>query len=141
MAEAVRVGRNDLCPCGSGKKYKRCCLAQADAVEFMWQRLRRAEGSVVEKVLAFAKARYGTEVLARAWDEFTFGAETEPTDDPLFESSFIPWFIFNWVADITPASDEPRLPPGPLALQCLAAQAARFDDFEQRFVHAICQRP
>jgi uncharacterized protein len=21
-----RVGRNDLCPCGSGKKYKRCCI-------------------------------------------------------------------------------------------------------------------
>ena len=20
-----RVGRNDLCPCGSGKKYKKCC--------------------------------------------------------------------------------------------------------------------
>jgi preprotein translocase subunit SecA len=20
-----RVGRNDLCPCGSGKKYKHCC--------------------------------------------------------------------------------------------------------------------
>lgn len=22
---AIQVGRNDLCPCGSGKKYKRCC--------------------------------------------------------------------------------------------------------------------
>ena len=22
----VRVGRNDKCPCGSGKKYKQCCL-------------------------------------------------------------------------------------------------------------------
>lgn len=22
----VKVGRNDLCPCGSGKKYKKCCL-------------------------------------------------------------------------------------------------------------------
>ena len=22
---AAKVGRNDLCPCGSGKKYKRCC--------------------------------------------------------------------------------------------------------------------
>ncbi len=22
----VKVGRNDLCPCGSGKKYKHCCL-------------------------------------------------------------------------------------------------------------------
>jgi tetratricopeptide (TPR) repeat protein len=23
----VKTGRNDLCPCGSGKKYKRCCLS------------------------------------------------------------------------------------------------------------------
>lgn len=23
-----RIGRNELCPCGSGKKYKRCCLQQ-----------------------------------------------------------------------------------------------------------------
>jgi hypothetical protein len=22
----VRIGRNDPCPCGSGKKYKKCCL-------------------------------------------------------------------------------------------------------------------
>jgi SEC-C motif-containing protein len=22
----LRIGRNDLCPCGSGKKYKTCCL-------------------------------------------------------------------------------------------------------------------
>lgn len=25
-ARTSRVGRNDLCPCGSGKKYKKCCL-------------------------------------------------------------------------------------------------------------------
>ena len=23
--KATKVGRNDPCPCGSGKKYKRCC--------------------------------------------------------------------------------------------------------------------
>jgi uncharacterized protein YecA (UPF0149 family) len=23
--EEPRVGRNDPCPCGSGKKYKKCC--------------------------------------------------------------------------------------------------------------------
>ncbi len=22
-----KIGRNDPCPCGSGKKYKKCCLA------------------------------------------------------------------------------------------------------------------
>lgn len=25
MARAARAGRNDPCPCGSGKKHKRCC--------------------------------------------------------------------------------------------------------------------
>jgi tetratricopeptide (TPR) repeat protein len=24
----AKIGRNDPCPCGSGKKYKRCCLAK-----------------------------------------------------------------------------------------------------------------
>ena len=24
--KAPKIGRNDRCPCGSGKKYKRCCL-------------------------------------------------------------------------------------------------------------------
>jgi uncharacterized protein len=26
-----RVGRNDPCPCGSGKKYKQCCMRKAGA--------------------------------------------------------------------------------------------------------------
>ena len=28
-ATAPKVGRNDPCPCGSGKKYKQCCLLKA----------------------------------------------------------------------------------------------------------------
>ncbi|HZP85930.1 MAG TPA: SEC-C metal-binding domain-containing protein [Burkholderiales bacterium] len=27
---APKVGRNDLCPCGSGKKYKKCCLGREE---------------------------------------------------------------------------------------------------------------
>jgi hypothetical protein len=25
MASSAKVGRNDRCPCGSGRKYKNCC--------------------------------------------------------------------------------------------------------------------
>ncbi|MBP9639158.1 MAG: SEC-C domain-containing protein [Enterococcus sp.] len=25
---AHKIGRNDPCPCGSGKKYKKCCLGK-----------------------------------------------------------------------------------------------------------------
>jgi len=28
---APKVGRNDACPCGSGKKYKKCCIEAAHA--------------------------------------------------------------------------------------------------------------
>jgi len=28
---APRIGRNDPCPCGSGKKYKKCCMARDQA--------------------------------------------------------------------------------------------------------------
>ena len=29
--DVPKVGRNEPCPCGSGKKYKRCCLAEHEA--------------------------------------------------------------------------------------------------------------
>ena len=29
--EGKKVGRKDPCPCGSGKKYKRCCLLKEEA--------------------------------------------------------------------------------------------------------------
>ena len=30
-ATAARPGRNDPCPCGSGRKYKQCCLEKDEA--------------------------------------------------------------------------------------------------------------
>jgi len=29
QAKNMRVGRNDRCPCSSGKKFKHCCLVRA----------------------------------------------------------------------------------------------------------------
>jgi hypothetical protein len=31
VREAPKIGRNDPCPCGSGRKYKRCCLGREEA--------------------------------------------------------------------------------------------------------------
>jgi uncharacterized protein len=33
VRESPKVGRNELCPCGSGKKYKKCCLKQDELNE------------------------------------------------------------------------------------------------------------
>ena len=31
VLQLAKVGRNDPCPCGSGKKYKKCCMAKDEA--------------------------------------------------------------------------------------------------------------
>lgn len=33
MAKKQKIGRNDKCPCGSGKKYKRCCLSRLQSID------------------------------------------------------------------------------------------------------------
>lgn len=30
----MKIGRNDPCPCGSGKKYKQCCLKRLNRSEY-----------------------------------------------------------------------------------------------------------
>lgn len=30
---SMKVGRNDACPCGSGKKFKKCCLWMSEAAK------------------------------------------------------------------------------------------------------------
>lgn len=34
IRDQPKIGRNDPCPCGSGKKYKKCCLANEDPKKF-----------------------------------------------------------------------------------------------------------
>jgi len=44
----AKVGRNDPCPCGSGLKYKRCCLPREDAaVAERAARAREVESTAV----------------------------------------------------------------------------------------------
>lgn len=33
VRENPKIGRNDPCPCGSGRKYKRCCLDKKEEVK------------------------------------------------------------------------------------------------------------
>lgn len=46
----AKIGRNDPCPCGSGKKYKKCC--ESVALEQGAQRARAARLAEAERVLA-----------------------------------------------------------------------------------------
>jgi hypothetical protein len=45
----MNMGRNDLCRCGSGKKFKRCCRNQAPVLEPVKPRLILAHGHLTRR--------------------------------------------------------------------------------------------
>src|SRR6266849_5350190 len=63
-------GRNDQCPCGSGRKYKHCCLKANDASDFAWRQVRAAEGRLVPELLHLALKEFGAPFIAAALEEF-----------------------------------------------------------------------
>ena len=44
-----KVGRNDPCPCGSGKKFKRCCLERMEAEERSARLQAESDGLAAER--------------------------------------------------------------------------------------------
>ncbi len=137
----MKPGRNDPCPCGSGRKYKKCCALQEADDDLIGHRLRRAESAVVDQTLAFARQRYGAEILLQAWREYIGGVEETSTDHPLFESSFIPWLAFNWLFDPATGSRANESEGAPLAWLYSGSPGCRLDSFERRFAELMCDRP
>ena len=66
-----KVGRNDLCPCGSGKKYKHCHLPLEEAAQAEQLRLRRSVDTLMPKIADAAQAQ--SEAIPAAFERFWNG--------------------------------------------------------------------
>jgi len=69
----AQIGRNDPCPCGSGKKYKKCCLAKEEAAA---SRIR-GEQSAVQTALEWLQTNYPEEVSEAVYVGFMGELEEE----------------------------------------------------------------
>jgi hypothetical protein len=70
MFQRMAAGRNDRCPCGSGKKYKRCCL---DRLECLIRDVSAIE-AVVSELGRAARVAHRDE-YAEAFSDFYHGGE------------------------------------------------------------------
>lgn len=102
----TRVGRNDPCWCGSGRKYKDCHapVEQAQRAELL--RLREAQDTLMAKIIAAARdvpERFPV-AFAQFWEE-KYGIEQMSTLDDLEERGaerFLTWFAFDYAPDGEP---------------------------------------
>jgi hypothetical protein len=110
-----KIGRNEPCPCGSGKKYKKCCLTREpggvpaeQAVGTGAGRGEHADAEVgpppvgprelhevlVDRLFRYARSRFGRSWLAGAERAFR-----SPVPAPEF---FGPWLLFHYPVDGKP---------------------------------------
>ncbi len=102
----MKPGRNDPCPCGSGRKFKHCCGGIGAAPpgppeSLAWRRLRRLLEEHSPDLHRFTLKAYGPESVLEAWEEFTGFPDEVPEFDP--ESPhiglFLSWFHNFWSPD------------------------------------------
>ncbi len=117
------IGRNDPCPCGSGKKYKKCCLPnqQPSSSDADWKTVHEMHKKLVHKLMEFTASTYGKIGYDEAWDEFHLWENEGPFDpsSPL-HPTFGPWMFYHWrpeaeESELTTNPHSTRLLPKPLS--------------------------
>jgi len=138
------VGRNDPCPCGSGRKYKTCCLMKsiAPVACLGWQKMRRTEGGLVEPLFDYAINTYGKASFTEAWNTFTLFKDAPVDQDicPELDTLFPTWFVFNWMPDNFDVVKDYHFPEMPVALHYLKQKASSLDSYQRRFIEEACSQ-
>jgi SEC-C motif/Protein of unknown function (DUF2384) len=95
-----KIGRNDPCPCGSGKKHKHCCLpGYAPSIDHVWARRHEESDRLTREITRFALRKFG-ERIYEAWQDFNMCEIPKPLEESADEHQiFMPYFLFQWNPD------------------------------------------
>ena len=148
---AMTIGRNAPCPCGSGKKYKKCCLAKREetsAVELHYRRLSKVHDTLVDRLMALGHDAFGEAAILAATDEFWDWPESdedlEPTPERLERTAtlFWPWFLFSWYFDPGDVDETLTCPVEQTVAEVYAEkQGDTIDSLEAKIITAFGRKP
>ena len=143
----MKTGRNQPCPCGSGKKYKKCCLSKAatPSQELYYRRLSESHGRLVDRLVNHAGRIYGDKAVHVAMHEFLLWPEEEDeiSEEMLDRAGplFWPWYAFNWEYDKMDAEVELTGPEGRTVAELYAEKHGdKLDTLERRLIECVNRR-
>lgn len=53
----MKIGRNELCPCGSGKKYKKCCEGYENTIAFNDRKVLDAGPEFIRSIIEYCDSK------------------------------------------------------------------------------------
>jgi hypothetical protein len=136
-----KTGRNDSCPCGSGKKYKHCCLTAADSADIPWRQQRDASGRLAQEMLRFTRENFAGDIL-EAWVDFNQDESPLPIEEDGAEGQiFMPYLFFDWDPErrFRTRSGKPRM--GLVARSFLLKKGKDLAELEHRILNQAISQP
>jgi hypothetical protein len=101
-----KVGRNDPCPCGSGKKYKKCCLNKSESNREIQgvvsqKAVKEPVDSLREKIKIFMeKGNFKSSfqsAISLYWNTTEEGLEPPGTMEDADISGIMEWFVHDYI--------------------------------------------
>ncbi|MBW1699336.1 MAG: SEC-C domain-containing protein [Deltaproteobacteria bacterium] len=141
----MKIGRNQPCPCGSGKKYKKCCLGKGTVShDLLWRRLREVHDRLIDRLMNHALEELGEEGMSEALLEFMVWPEKDVSPESLENhfQLFYQWLLFNWYYDPEEMEIEiEQTPYTTIAESYAALNKHLLDPLEHRLIDATNREP
>lgn len=143
-----KTGRNEPCPCGSGKKYKHCCLSTGPVAisgpassDTPWGRQRDASDLVTKGLLKVVQREFADSVV-EAWQDFNQEVIPESMEKmPEEISIFSPYLIFEWNPVRRARRHGARPTAGAVLQSYLDKNASRLSELDMQLLEQAVSRP
>jgi hypothetical protein len=136
-----KIGRNDPCPCGSGKKYKRCCLEQQSATYSLWAQQRDESDELTRAMIRYVRANH-EDLALDAWEDFHLGKVTRrfswTADEQMI---FMPYFLFHWNPEFVGRRKKALPDGGVIAHSFLRAKGLQLSDLQRQILDQAMKQP
>ncbi|OGQ23605.1 MAG: hypothetical protein A3I05_02595 [Deltaproteobacteria bacterium RIFCSPLOWO2_02_FULL_44_10] len=139
-----KTGRNDSCPCGSGKKFKKCCLSKQENIyRQALPPLRKLSKNLDIPLLKRGQHLYGPDFLQSAWLDFWMEDDPPEFDFSEIAQWFMPWVFYHWIP--SPETLEEVGPSqelnGPIAADYLEKEGKRLDAASRELIITTLAQP
>lgn len=141
MSSQLKIGRNDPCPCGSGRKFKHCCLQKHSVPrETLWAGQREASDALTSEMMRYVDDHF-SQLIPEAWRDFHLGYDDGVSLDSDERMIFMPYLLFHW--NPTRLSRTRKTPPegGVVAQSFLRERGHRLLELQLQILNEAIARP
>src|SRR6266567_549368 len=138
----AKIGRNDPCPCGSGRKYKHCCIpSHTPSIDTLWARQHEDSARLTRELTRFAERKFEKQIYD-AWQDFNLSDIPELLEQSSDELQvFMPYFLFQWDPDRPSRSKTAHRRGGVVARWYMLEKSKQLTAMERLFLDQAATQP